>query len=44
MDRSPAAEALAQTASVCRIVPAGLGDAVGDVAALAVARDGLAHR
>jgi len=30
-------EALAQTASVCQIVPAALGESIGDVAALAVA-------
>lgn len=30
-------EALAQTASVCQVVPAALGESIGDVAALAVA-------
>lgn len=34
-------EALPQTAEVCRIVPAQLGDQIGDYAALATARAGL---
>lgn len=38
------AEAIALNASVCRVVPAELGDAIGDVAALTVAVDGLAAR
>lgn len=34
-------EALALSASVCDIVPAGLGDSIGDVAALSIAWNGL---
>jgi hypothetical protein len=34
-------EALPGAASACRIVPSALGEALGDVAALAVARHGL---
>ncbi len=35
-------EALPRSAGVCRVLPAALGDAIGDVAALSVAADGLA--
>lgn len=41
-----AREALPETASVCRVVPAALGDAIGDWAAVAVAQrgwEGLRH-
>lgn len=34
-------EALASAASICKIVPAGLGEQIGDVAALCVAWEGL---
>lgn len=33
-------EALGQSVSVCRVVPAGLGETIGDIAALSVAIDG----
>ena len=36
-----AAEALPQSLAVCRIVPAGLGEKVGDYAALAVVAQGM---
>lgn len=35
-------EALSHSASVCRIVPAGLGESIGDIAALSVAMNGIA--
>ena len=38
MEKVIACEALAQTASVCRVVPAALGDTIGDRAAVAVAQ------
>ena len=38
MEKVIAREALAQTASVCQVVPAALGDAIGDYAAVAVAQ------
>lgn len=41
MERTLAAEALSQTHKVCRIVPAGLGEQVGDHAAIAVAHEGM---
>lgn len=34
-------EALAQSAAVCRLLPAALGEEIGDIAALTVAEDGL---
>lgn len=37
-------EALALSASVCQVVPAQLGDAIGDYAALSVGIDGLVNR
>ena len=37
------AEALAPASRVCRILPAGLGEKIGDVAALSVAIDGREH-
>ena len=37
MERVIASEALPQSARVCRIVPAQLGEAIGDIASLAVA-------
>ena len=42
MEAELAAEALPYTRSVCKIVPAGLGERVGDMAALSIARYGLA--
>lgn len=39
MERAIAAEALPQTASACKVVPAALGEAVGDFASLAVAEE-----
>jgi glucokinase len=42
MEAELAAEALPYTYSVCKIVPAGLGEQVGDLAAFAIARYGLA--
>lgn len=44
MERVIEREALKASASVCRVVPAALGDAIGDVAALTVAICGLAER
>jgi glucokinase len=41
MEAALNAEALAQTRAVCRIVPAGLGERVGDMAAFSIARYGL---
>ena len=38
MEKVIAREALPQTAEVCRVVPAALGDAIGDFAAVAVAQ------
>ena len=38
MEKVIAREALPQTAEVCRVVPAALGDAIGDYAAVAVAQ------
>ena len=43
MEEALAAEALPQTRAVCKIVPAGLGEGVGDLAALSIARYGLEH-
>jgi glucokinase len=43
MERALAAEALPQTRTACRIVPAQLGERIGDLAALAVAYDQIAH-
>ena len=37
MEAVIAREALAQSAAVCRVVPAQLGDSIGDVAALTIA-------
>ncbi|MBT3274864.1 MAG: ROK family protein [Spirochaetales bacterium] len=37
------AEALSPAAAVCRIEPAGLGEKIGDIAALSVGIDGLEH-
>jgi len=37
-------EALAQSAAVCRVVPATLGESIGDVAALCIAMDAGAER
>ncbi len=37
-------EALAQAASVCRILPAGLGEGIGDIAALSVAITGAGEQ
>lgn len=42
MERTLEADALPQSRSVCKVVPSGLGEALGDVAALAVAVNGLA--
>lgn len=39
MERVIAAEALPQSASVCRVVPAQLGEAIGDIASLAIAAE-----
>jgi glucokinase len=39
MDEVLRAEALPQTYSVCRVVPAQLGESIGDIAALAIAHD-----
>lgn len=36
-------EALQESAAVCKIVPAALGERIGDVAALCVALDGERH-
>lgn len=44
MERVIQEEALAESAAVCRIVPAALGDAIGDYAAVAVAYRGLEER
>ena len=41
MEEVIAREALAASASVCRVVPAALGDRIGDVAALTVAIQGM---
>ena len=41
MEAVIAKEALASSASVCQVVPAVLGDAIGDIAALTVAIQGL---
>ncbi len=41
MERALAAEALPEVVAACRIVPAALGDRIGDVAALTVAVNGL---
>lgn len=41
MERVIAREALAETVQVCQVVPAALGDAIGDYAAIAVASRGL---
>lgn len=43
MQRVIDAEALELSRSVCRVVPAELGDAIGDHAALSVGIDGLAR-
>jgi glucokinase len=43
MDEVLRVEALAQTYSVCRIVPAQLGEAIGDVAAISIAHDALSR-
>ena len=37
--RTLAEEALAQSVSVCTIVPAALGESIGDIAALCIAMD-----
>lgn len=41
MEKVIAREALAEAAAVCAVVPAALGDAIGDYAAVAVAQRGL---
>ena len=40
MEEVIAREALPEAASVCKVVPAQLGDAIGDFAAVAVAQRG----
>ena len=40
MEKVIAQEALAEAAAVCTVVPAALGDAIGDCAAVAVAQRG----
>lgn len=44
MEKSLKAEALEQTYRVCTVVPAQLGESIGDVAALAIAFDAMKHR
>lgn len=44
MEQVIAREALPASASVCRVVPAALGDAIGDIAALTVAICGLGEQ
>jgi glucokinase len=39
-----ASEALQPAVEACRVVPAVLGESIGDVAALCVAMDGAEHR
>jgi glucokinase len=41
--RALAEEALPQSVAVCRIVPAALGESIGDVAALCIAMDATEH-
>jgi glucokinase len=41
--RTLAAEALPQSVAVCQVVPAALGESIGDVAALCIAMDAGAH-
>lgn len=44
MEQVIAREALAEAAAVCTVVPAALGDAIGDYAAVAVAQMGMEER
>jgi len=44
MERALAREALPAAVARCRVVPSALGDALGDVAALAVAANGVAEQ
>lgn len=43
MEAQIAQEALAQSARACRVVPAALGDSIGDIAAITVAIEGFAN-
>ena len=44
MEQVIAQEALAMSADICQVVPAALGDQIGDMAALSVAVLGLENR